>query len=64
MFLIVHVYVRVSHRRTVSATSTLTILSEDFVKRVVEDVDNADLATEDLVRKASRISCLFPTSTW
>ena len=52
MFLIVHAYVRVSHRRTVSATSTLTILSEDFVKRVVEDVDNVDLATEDLVRKA------------
>jgi hypothetical protein len=32
-------------------TSTFTILSEDFVKRVL-DVDNADLATEDLVRKA------------
>ena len=41
-----------SHQRTVSSTSTLTILSEDFVKRVLEDVDNADFATKDLVRKA------------
>jgi hypothetical protein len=30
----------------------LTILSEDFVKRVFEDVDNTDLAMEDLVQKA------------
>jgi hypothetical protein len=44
LFLIV-----MSHQRT---TSTLTILSEDFVKRLFDDVDNADLATEDLVRKA------------
>ena len=41
-----------SHQRTVSSTSTLTILSEDFVKKVLEDVDNADLTTEDLDRKA------------
>ena len=41
------------HQRTVSGTSTLTILSEDFVKRVLEDVDNADLATDDLVRRAN-----------
>jgi len=41
-----------SYQRTVSGASTLTILSDDFVKRVLEDVDNASLATKDLVRKA------------
>jgi hypothetical protein len=41
-----------SHQRTIYGTSTLTILSEDFVKRVLDDVGNADLATEDLVWKA------------
>ena len=41
-----------SFERTASGTSTLTILSEDFVKRVLDDVDNANLATEDLVWKA------------
>ena len=49
-----------SHQRTVSGTSTLTILSEDFVKKVLEDVDNADLTTEDLVRKAK--SCIVSLS--
>ena len=39
-----------SHQRTVS--STLTVLSDEFVKRVLEDIDNASLATKDLVRKA------------
>ena len=38
-----------SHQRTVSG---ITILSDDFVKRVLEDVDNAALATKDLVGKA------------
>ena len=50
-----------SHQRTVSSTSedgqstgtsTLTILSDEFVKRVLEDIDNTSLATKDLVRKA------------
>jgi hypothetical protein len=41
-----------SHQRTVSSTSTLIILSKDFLKRVLEDVDNANLAMEDLVCKA------------
>jgi hypothetical protein len=41
-----------SHQQTVSGTSTLTILSEDFVKRVLDDVDNTDFSTEELVRKA------------
>ena len=38
-----------SHQRTVSG---ITILSDDFVRRVLEDVDNAALATKDLVGKA------------
>ena len=42
-----------SHQRTVSGTSTLTILSKDFIRRVLEDVDNADLAMKDLVQKAN-----------
>ena len=41
-----------SHQRTVSGASTLTILSDDFVKRVLEDVENHALATNDLVQKA------------
>ena len=41
-----------SHQRTVSGASTLTILSDDFVKRVLEDVENPALLTDDLVRKA------------
>ena len=40
------------HQRTVSSTSTLTNLSEDFAKEDLEDVDNVNLATKDLVRKA------------
>ena len=40
-----------SIQRTVSSTSTLTNLSEDFANDL-EDVDNVNLATEDLVRKA------------
>jgi hypothetical protein len=30
----------------------MTMLSDDFVKRVLEDVDNAALATKDLVPNA------------
>ena len=41
-----------SIQRTVSSTSTLTNLSEDFANEDLEDVDNVNLATEDLVRKA------------
>ena len=41
-----------SIQRTVSSTSTLTNLSEDFAKEDLEDVDNVNLATKDLVRKA------------
>ena len=41
-----------SHQRTVSGASTLTILSDDFVKRVLEDVENPALLTDDLVRRA------------
>ena len=41
-----------SHQRTVSGASTLTIFSDDFVKRVLEDVENPALATNDLVWKA------------
>ena len=40
-----------SHQQTVSGTSTLTILSDDFVKRVLEDVAS-DNATKDFVGKA------------
>ena len=49
-----------SHQRTVSDTSILTILSEDFVKKILEDVDNAYLTTEDLVWKAK--SCIVSLS--
>ena len=48
-----HLFLTVmSHQRTVSSNSTLTVLSDEFVKRVLEDIDNASLATKDLVRKA------------
>ena len=41
-----------SHQRTASGASIFTILSEDFVIRVLQDVENPALLTDDLVLKA------------
>jgi len=51
-----------SHQRTVSGTSNLTLLSEDFSKEVQDDI-NSDRTTEELVRKARSYIESLPKST-